>query len=71
MSIKKEIVKGTIILTAAGIVTRLIGLYNRVFLANIMSAAQLGLYQLIFPVLAVCSRHLLLWYRICAFQNDF
>lgn len=55
MSIKKEIVKGTIILTAAGIVTRLIGLYNRVFLANIMSAAQLGLYQLIFPVLAVCS----------------
>lgn len=55
MSIKKEIVKGTLILTAAGIVTRLIGLYNRVFLANIISAAQLGLYQLIFPVLAVCS----------------
>lgn len=55
MSIKKEIVKGTLILTAAGIVTRVIGLYNRVFLANIISASELGLYQLIFPVLALCS----------------
>ena len=55
MSIKKEIVKGTLILTAAGIVTRVIGLYNRIYLANIISAAELGLYQLIFPILAVCS----------------
>lgn len=51
---KKKILKGTIILTAAGLITRVLGLYNRVFLANIISAAQLGLYQLIFPVMNVC-----------------
>lgn len=54
MSLKKQILKGTLILTIAGFVTRILGLYNRVFLANIMSAAQIGLYQLIFPVLNVC-----------------
>lgn len=55
MSLKKEILKGTLILTAAGMITRVLGLYNRVFLANLISASELGLYQLIFPVLAVCS----------------
>ena len=54
MSLKKQILKGTLILTAAGFITRILGLYNRVFLANLISAAQLGLYQLIFPVLSVC-----------------
>ena len=51
---RKQILKGTLILTIAGLITRVIGLYNRVFLANVISAAELGLYQLIFPVLAVC-----------------
>lgn len=55
MSLKKEILKGTLILTSAGIVTRILGLYNKVFLANVISASELGLYQLIFPVLSVCS----------------
>lgn len=51
---RKQILRGTLILTIAGLITRVIGLYNRVFLANVISAAELGLYQLIFPVLAVC-----------------
>lgn len=51
---RKKILKGTLILTISGLITRVIGLYNRVFLANVISAAELGLYQLIFPVLAVC-----------------
>lgn len=51
---RKQILKGTLILTIAGLITRVIGLYNRVFLANVISAAELGLYQLIFPVLSVC-----------------
>jgi len=54
MSLKKQILKGTLILTLAGFITRIIGLYNRVFLANLISASELGLYQLIFPVLSVC-----------------
>lgn len=54
MSLKKEILKGTAILTIAGFATRLLGLYNRVFLANIIGPVQLGIYQLIFPVFMVC-----------------
>lgn len=54
MSLKKEILKGTAILTAAGLVTRFLGLYNRIFLANVIGARQLGIYQLIFPVFMVC-----------------
>ena len=52
-AVRKQILKGTLILTIAGLITRVIGLYNRVFLANVISAAELGLYQLIFPVLSV------------------
>lgn len=54
LDVRKQILKGTLILTVAGLITRMIGLYNRVFLANVISAAELGLYQLIFPVLSVC-----------------
>lgn len=36
-------------------VTRVLGLYNRVFLANIIGAGELGIYQLIFPVFMVCN----------------
>lgn len=53
-SLKRQVLKGTFILAAAGIVTRMLGLYNRVFLANIIGAGELGIYQLIFPVFMVC-----------------
>ena len=54
-SLKKQILKGTFILAAAGIITRVLGLYNRVFLANIIGAGELCVYQLIFPVFMVCN----------------
>ena len=54
-SLKRQILKGTFILSAAGIVTRVLGLYNRVFLANLIGAGELGIYQLIFPVFMVCN----------------
>lgn len=54
MSLKREILKGTLILTIAGLITRVLGLYNKVFLANLISAAEMGRYQLIFPVFLVC-----------------
>lgn len=54
MSVKKELVKGTIILTAAGMMARLLGLFNRIYLANLISNAELGRYQLIFPVFMFC-----------------
>lgn len=51
---KNNIVKGTLILTAAGFITRFIGFFYRIFLSNTMGAEMLGIYQLIFPVYAIC-----------------
>lgn len=49
---------GTVILTLSNFLSRLIGFYNRIFLAGVIGAHQMGIYQLIFPVyllgFAVC-----------------
>ena len=55
MSLKRQILKGTFVLAGAGILTRFLGLYHRVFLANTIGAVQMGIYQLIFPVFMVCN----------------
>lgn len=47
------VIKGTLILTTAGFLTRIIGFYNRIFLAGLIGAAQMGIYQLIFPLYMV------------------
>lgn len=51
---KEKILKGTIFLTAAGILTRIIGFLYRIFLANTLGETELGIYQLIFPVYSIC-----------------
>ncbi len=51
---KNKLVKGTIILTAAGIITRIIGFIYRIFLAGALGETDLGIYQLIFPVYSIC-----------------
>lgn len=48
------ILKGTLILTCAGIVTRLLGFYYRIFLTNTIGAEGLGLYQMVFPLSSIC-----------------
>ena len=50
---KKSIISGAIILTVAGIITRLLGFVYRVFLSNAIGAEGMGLYQLIMPVYAL------------------
>ena len=52
--IKSSIIKGTLILTAAGLLTRVIGFIYRIYLSNALGAEQLGIYQLIFPVYGIC-----------------
>lgn len=47
---KNVIIKGTLILTIAGILTKLLGFYNRIFLTRIIGVKELGIYQLIFPI---------------------
>lgn len=51
---KNQLLKGTLILTIAGLITRLIGFGYRVFLANVLGDTKLGIYQLIFPVYSIC-----------------
>ncbi len=51
---KSNLIKGTVVLTLAGLVTRFIGFFYRIFLSNAMGAELLGIYQLVFPIYAIC-----------------
>ena len=51
---KDQLLKGTLILTIAGFVTRLIGFVYRIFLAGELGEVNLGIYQLVFPVYSIC-----------------
>lgn len=51
--LQNKIVKGTLILTIAGFITRILGFFYRVFLADRLGASLLGTYQLIFPVYGI------------------
>lgn len=48
------LLKGTLILTATGLLTRLLGFFYRIFLSHTIGAVNLGIYQLIFPVFGIC-----------------
>lgn len=45
---------GTVILTATGLASRIIGFLYRIFLSHTIGATGLGIYQLVFPVFALC-----------------
>ena len=47
------LITGTIILTATGLLSRFIGFFYRIFLSRNFGAANVGIYQLIAPVLAL------------------
>lgn len=51
---KKSLLKGTLLLTATGFATRLMGFFYRIFLSHAFGEEQVGLYQLIFPLYALC-----------------
>jgi stage V sporulation protein B len=50
---KSNLIKGTMVLTIAGLVTRIIGFFYRIFLSNLMGAEIMGIYQLVFPVFTI------------------
>ncbi len=52
--IKNPFITGTLLLTAAGIASRIIGFFYRIFLSRTIGAEGLGLYQLVFPLLGIC-----------------
>ena len=51
---RSNIVRGTLILTLAGLAIRFIGFFYRIFLSNTMGAELMGIYQLIFPLYGIC-----------------
>lgn len=52
--LKSKLLQGTLILTIAGIIVRIIGFVYKIYLADIMGAMLLGIYQLIFPIYGLC-----------------
>lgn len=51
---KNPLITGTIFMSAAGVISRLIGFFYRIFLSRTIGAEGLGIYQLIAPVFAIC-----------------
>ncbi len=54
MSRKQTLIRGTLILTATGFLSRFMGFFYRIFLSRTFGEEGVGLYQLIFPVYALC-----------------
>lgn len=52
---KKAIITGTLVLTGASLITRLLGFGFRIYQSQVMGAEGMGLYQLLFPI------YMLLW----------
>ena len=51
---KHPFISNTLTLTAAGMLSRIIGFFYRIFISQTIGAEYLGLYQLVTPVLLVC-----------------
>ena len=49
----KLFIKGTLILTLTGLVSRLMGFFYRIFLSHTIGAQGVGIYQLTLPVHAI------------------
>ncbi|MGN0334548.1 MAG: oligosaccharide flippase family protein [Lachnospiraceae bacterium] len=54
MNGKQIFIRGTLILTITSILSRFMGFFYRIFLANTIGAEGMGIYQLIFPIYSVC-----------------
>ena len=52
-SFKSSLITGTLLLTIAGVLTRIIGFFYRIFLSRVIGAEGLGIYQLTAPVMAL------------------
>ena len=51
---KNPLITGTLLMTAAGVLSRIIGFFYRIFLSRTIGAEALGIYQLIGPVFSLC-----------------
>lgn len=54
MNKKNPIIIGTLMLTLAGFISKIIGFFYRIYLSRILGSEALGIYHLIFPIFGVC-----------------
>ncbi len=54
MSGKHTLIKGTFLLTSAGLLSRFMGFFYHIFLSRSFGEENVGLYHLIFPVYTLC-----------------
>lgn len=51
---KHTLITGTLLLTAAGFATKVLGFFYRIFLSRTIGAEGLGLYNMVHPVYGIC-----------------
>ncbi len=51
---RHTLVFGTLVLTAAGLLSRVLGFFYRIFLSRTIGAEGIGVYQMIFPIYGIC-----------------
>ena len=51
---KNPLITGSLLMTAAGVISRIIGFFYRIFLSRTIGAEALGVYQLVNPVMVMC-----------------
>ncbi|MBQ2426539.1 MAG: oligosaccharide flippase family protein, partial [Lachnospiraceae bacterium] len=44
------LIAGTLFLTAAGLISRILGFFYRIYLSHTIGAEGLGIYQMVFPI---------------------
>lgn len=54
MNQRQYLLKGTFLLTAAGLLTRAAGFFYKIFLSRAIGAKEIGLFQLTMPVFGLC-----------------
>lgn len=74
-NLKNAVIRGTIILTAAGLLSRIIGFFYRIYLTRAIGAEGMGLFQLVTPLIgisfAICSAGIQTGIsKFCATRND-
>lgn len=47
---QNPLITGTLMLTGAGLLTRALGFFHRIYLSQLIGAKEMGIYQMIFPV---------------------
>lgn len=54
MKINNPLLRGTFVLTLAGLISRIIGFFYRIFLSHTIGAEGIGIYQMVFPLFSLC-----------------